>query len=210
LKQDELDAAKQLLEEEFGLVGLSDPEEIRSHLLAKFEAANVIDRAALYMRLGGKLRESKQRIPKKAFYKVLARIFLILIAWFAWRPLAVVVTLFVMGNIRYFAIEHSIFWRPSTAAILGSIYGLFLSIIVWTGAILSKTGVIGDLVLATIGLMAAGYVAYGVPDQSYRMTFGDEKRSIAAGSATILYSVTTTALFFGPNLVKWIAGSGRH
>jgi hypothetical protein len=91
---------KRAVAEEFGVTHIEDPDELRVFVQSKVSGMNGVDRAAFEMRIGRILREDDSGGPPSTRYAVLAYMTLALVAWFVWRPLAVVVAIFACANIR--------------------------------------------------------------------------------------------------------------
>ncbi len=189
-------AAKQVLADQFGIEGVDDPEEVRRLLISKLEAMNVLDRAALQMKLGQALGLGATDVkPSGATLAIVYAAFLVL-AWLFWRPLTGVLAVFALGNVRQFAIRHSLFWSPSAAVIFGTLYGCALGVVIATSLALTVHGLAWSAFLIVLGFLAAGYIRYGVePNPLFRMP-GDEKRVAAAGAAVAAY-LSCVVLYVG-------------
>lgn len=210
MNDDELAAMKQTLAEEFGIVGIDDPRELRRIGEARMSGMNALDRAAFYARLGRNLevaaarkRDAQAGIERRSAGRstFLGYAFLAVAAWFVWRPFAVVVAMFACSNIRYFAIRNAPFWKPSAALIVGAVYGAALAGLVKLGVMLTAGTAVAHVVFGVLGFLAAAYIGYGAGAQGNFPMPGDSNRAIAQLSALASYCVTVGSLFLGPMLV---------
>ncbi len=194
MNQSEEDAIKRALAEEFGLTGIDDPEELRLLVRTKMAEMNSLDRAAFEINLGRILNEAKSGGPPKTRFIILAYVIFALIAWFIWRPLTVVVAIFVSSNIRRFAIRYALFWTPGVAIAIGGTYGILIAVLVRIGTALTNHTTTVGIALGILGFFAAGYIGHVVPTERYLQALGDEKRLLARMGACGCYLVVLIAL----------------
>ncbi len=204
---------KQTLAEEFGIVGIDDPKELRRLGEAKLSELNALDRAAFYMHLGRNLDVVAARGRDTAAgtepshagtYTLVGYAFLTVVAWFVWRPLAPVVAIFGCGNIRYFAIRNAPFWKTSAAVIVGGSYGVVVAILVKLSVTLTAGTAVAQVVFGGLGFLAAGYIGHGARAQPYFLMPGDHNRIVAQTTAVAGYCVVVAVLFFGPVILPGI------
>ncbi len=167
-----IEAAKRVLEDEYALFGLNDPNEIASIFSAKVAEANAFDRYALYTKLAQQHDELVSGTPK-IYHRVLGIIITVAICWLIWRPLAVVMSIVAVCDFRRIAIRNAMFWSPKRALLAGAVYGVVLGLIVTFGGLLSTAGIIVRSLLSVQGAMGSLYVAYGVPNHPLMRMPGD-------------------------------------
>src|SRR5439155_10826863 len=189
-------AVKEILAEDFSLVGIDDPSEALHVLESKLAGMSTLDRATTFTRLGEKLKET-QEAPVPRRWKILSYLILAAIAWVIWRPLGAVFIIVATGNVRYFVMNRARLWTRTTALIFGMLYGCFLATLVKAVALFSVQGTVGNVVLVILGLIAAVYVAWVPPstlDARLATPAAGELKTVRVGVAWA-YAIGTLVLF---------------
>jgi hypothetical protein len=196
------EAAKQVLAEEFGIEGIDDPAEVRCLVALKMAGMNVLDRAALMMRLGSAVQSAEAGGEPSWTVRLAVSTVFIVLAWFLWRPLTGVFAIFDLANMRHFAIRHSPFWSPAGALVVGGVYGLLIGFTVMLSVVFTVRGWFGTVALGLLGFMGAGYIGHGVhPDPLFRMP-GEEKRVAAQVAAVLVYALSLIVFWGGRALLS--------
>lgn len=130
----------------------------------------------------------RKRRDSRLSYSVLARAILIAVGWLLWHPLAGVLAIFTLANLRTYAVRESLFWAPRKASLIGALYGVVLGAVVALSVSFTVQGALGSGFFAVLGLCGALYLGY---DQGPI----DTARAIAQWSAVGAYILTVGGYF---------------
>lgn len=187
------EAVKRAMSIEFGIEGIDDPDELRRVLDAKLKTMDAAQRTAFEMRLGQIAKEDAAGGPPGGKARVAVLVLMTVIGWFVWRPLAFISVIFALSSVRRFAIRHALFWSPAAALTVGTTYGVIMGVVVRLASTIAVDSMLGSILFAALGLLAAAYIGYGVAANPLLRMPGEEKRIIAQAGAVVSYSLTLLA-----------------
>jgi hypothetical protein len=128
-------------------------------------------------------------------FLVLVYLIVIVLAWLISRPLAVVLTIVALGNLRKVVIANSLAWEaPRYAAVFGYVVGGVIAVVVRVISRLAVASLWARLAYAAFGLMPILYVGYGVPRDLSSQNLADSYRLVAEGSGVVSYLVISAAI----------------
>jgi hypothetical protein len=108
-------------------------------------------------------KEGNMKI-KDSTAKVIAGILIIIVSWFIWRPLGAFVTVIQTGYVARFirTNQNLLFWSTPIVIFIGIMWGIIMGILIQVIIHFSIDWSIAKVFFNLLGLMAVGYVGYGL------------------------------------------------
>ena len=114
------------------------------------------------------------------------------LAWFLWHPLGAFLIVMSIRHLRPVVQRNAMFWeKPKYAVIFGCVAGFGAALLVQAVARFSFYSPYSAVGISVLGLIAVGYIGYGVPtDKRFQDSF-QQLQLATKGAAVSVYLLVT-------------------
>jgi len=130
---------------------------------------------------------------------IIATIFAI-VAWFIWKPAGVYLAIMTVGYLRLPLQRGAVFWSQIAGMIVGLIIGLSIALLVWILVYFSVSSVWAKIFFGLEGLLATGYIGYGINRSRHFRENWEQKIADAQAVGVIVYLVASSLILAWPTI----------